>query len=65
MYIAETLSAFTAKLVYENIPVADATRAKHLMLDAVGIAFASSKYDFARRTAAVLANASVRPEGAA
>lgn len=48
--IAETLARFTAQLGFERIPSAVIARAKHLMLDAVGIALASTGFDFAHRT---------------
>ncbi len=48
MPISETLSRFTSTLRYEDIPEAVARRARHLMLDAVGIALASGRYDFAK-----------------
>ncbi|MGH6943941.1 MAG: MmgE/PrpD family protein [Geminicoccaceae bacterium] len=46
--IAETLAAFAAELRFEAIPAAVRERAKHLVLDAVGIALASSRHEFAR-----------------
>jgi 2-methylcitrate dehydratase PrpD len=48
--IAETLAGFTAGLTFERVPLEVRERAKHLMLDAVGIAFASTGFDFAHRT---------------
>jgi 2-methylcitrate dehydratase PrpD len=48
--VAETLARFTAQLGFERIPAAVIARAKHLMLDAVGIALASTGFDFAHRT---------------
>jgi 2-methylcitrate dehydratase PrpD len=48
--VAETLARFTAGLSFERIPPAVVARAKHLMLDAVGIALASTGFDFAHRT---------------
>ncbi|MCC6531122.1 MAG: MmgE/PrpD family protein [Burkholderiales bacterium] len=50
MSIAETLSKFTRELRHESIPQRVRVRAKHLILDALGIAFASGKYAFAQRT---------------
>jgi 2-methylcitrate dehydratase PrpD len=47
--IAETLARFAASLGFQAIPPAVAARAKHLMLDAVGIALASTTFDFAHR----------------
>ena len=47
--IAQTLAHFAANLRYEAIPQNVRERAKYLMLDAVGIAHASTHYDFAHR----------------
>jgi len=47
--IAQALAAFAADLAYDAIPEAVRERAKHLILDAVGIAHASTHYDFAHR----------------
>jgi 2-methylcitrate dehydratase PrpD len=52
MFISETFARFAAELKYENIPEPIRLRAKLLMLDAIGIALASSKYDFARKALA-------------
>ena len=46
--IAADLSAFVGGLRYEDIPDRVRVRARHLILDAVGIAFASHGFDFAR-----------------
>lgn len=48
--IAPVLAEFAAGLDYEAIPAEVRERAKHLILDAVGIAHASTRYDFAHRT---------------
>jgi 2-methylcitrate dehydratase PrpD len=48
--VAETLARFAAGLDCENIPAAVMARAKHLMLDAVGIALAATGFEFAHRT---------------
>jgi 2-methylcitrate dehydratase PrpD len=48
--VAETLARFVAGLRFADIPPAVVGRAKHLMLDAVGIALASTGFDFAHRT---------------
>jgi 2-methylcitrate dehydratase PrpD len=45
--LAEELSRFALALRYEDIPAAVRERAKHLILDAVGIALASTTYPFA------------------
>jgi 2-methylcitrate dehydratase PrpD len=52
--LAEELSQFALQLTYDAIPVAVRERAKHLMLDAVGIALASAKYPFASASLAAL-----------
>ena len=48
--IAETLATFAHDLRYEDIPEAVRERAKHLMLDATGIALASTRWDFAHKS---------------
>ncbi|HCU89777.1 MAG TPA: MmgE/PrpD family protein [Gammaproteobacteria bacterium] len=45
--IANSLAEFAANLHYEDIPESVRTRAKHLVLDSVGIAHASGTYHFA------------------
>jgi 2-methylcitrate dehydratase PrpD len=45
--LAEELARFALALRYEDIPAAVRERAKHLILDAAGIALASSTYPFA------------------
>jgi len=52
--IAPRLAAFARTQSFEAIPAEVRERAKYLILDAVGIAFASSTYDFARRTSAAV-----------
>jgi 2-methylcitrate dehydratase PrpD len=54
MTISETLAEFAATLDCDGIPPVVRTRAKHLILDAAGIALASSRYDFARQALAGL-----------
>jgi len=49
MLVSEALARFAAELRYENIPDAIRERARLLMLDAIGVAFASSTYDFAAK----------------
>jgi 2-methylcitrate dehydratase PrpD len=49
MAISTTLARFASTIRCEDIPAAVMRRAKLLMLDAIGIAFASSKYEFARK----------------
>ncbi|TBU90300.1 MmgE/PrpD family protein [Phytopseudomonas dryadis] len=48
--IAATLASFAAGLHYDAIAEAARERAKYLILDAVGIALASTRYEFAQRT---------------
>jgi 2-methylcitrate dehydratase PrpD len=47
--IAEQLAQFAGAFSTQRIPAAVTARAKHLILDAVGIALASTTYDFAHR----------------
>src|SRR5262245_62103771 len=54
MLISETFANFATELKYENVPQPIRERAKLLMLDAIGIAFASSKYEFASKALAGL-----------
>ena len=51
---APCLAAFARTLSFDEIPAEVRERARYLILDAVGIAFASSTYDFARRTSAAV-----------
>src|SRR3546814_261212 len=48
--IAETLARFANAITYDRIPASVRQRAKELMLDSIGIALASTDYDFAHRT---------------
>jgi 2-methylcitrate dehydratase PrpD len=48
--ISRQLSQFVAQYDAGQIPIAVRERSKHLILDAVGIALASTYYDFAHRT---------------
>ena len=50
--ISETLAQFVHQLHYQDIPVPVRERAKDLMLDAIGIAFASTKFEFAEKALA-------------
>ena len=52
--IALQLADFAAGLTYEEIPAEVRERARHLILDATGIAFASTRHEFARRALAGL-----------
>lgn len=52
--LAEELSRFALELSYEQIPAAVRDRAKHLILDSVGIALASTTYPFASVSLAAL-----------
>ena len=47
--ISEDLARFAGAFSTDRIPAAVTARAKHLILDAVGIALASTTYDFAHR----------------
>jgi 2-methylcitrate dehydratase PrpD len=47
--VAQKVAQYVAGFRYEDIPEATRERAKLLMLDAVGIALASTQYDFAHR----------------
>ena len=53
-YISETLAQFVHQLRYDDIPALVRERAKDLMLDAVGIAYASTKFEFADKALAGL-----------
>jgi 2-methylcitrate dehydratase PrpD len=53
-YISETLAQFVHELRYDDSPAAVRERAKDLMLDAIGIAFASTTFDFAGKALAGL-----------
>jgi 2-methylcitrate dehydratase PrpD len=53
--IAETLAEFVAGLDYASIPAAIRAQAKLHLLDSVGVALASSGFDFARKAFAGLA----------
>ena len=53
--ISERLADFVLGLSLEKIPAAVAQRAKHLMLDAIGCAFAARREEFAGRIAASVA----------
>ncbi|KFE57512.1 MmgE/PrpD family protein [Pseudomonas syringae] len=48
--IAESLAAFAEQIGFDSIPEPVRMRAKLLILDAVGIALASTRYEFAHRT---------------
>ena len=50
--ISECLANFAAGLQHDAIPAEIRTRAAHHMLDAAGIAVASTRYDFAHKTLA-------------
>ena len=58
--VAQKIAHYVAVFRYEDIPQSTRERAKLLMLDAVGIAFASTQYDFAHR---VLTGLSALNEG--
>ena len=52
--ISATLADYAAAFTLDAVPAAVRARATHLMLDALGIALASTRYDFARQTLAGL-----------
>jgi 2-methylcitrate dehydratase PrpD len=52
--LAQELSSFALSLSYDQIPAAVRDRAKHLILDSVGIALASTTYPFAAVSLAAL-----------
>lgn len=52
--ISAQLAEFATDFTLDAIPVDVRERAAHLMLDALGIALASTRYDFARQTLAAL-----------
>ena len=54
MTIAALLARFAATTRYEDIPPPVARYARYLMLDAVGVALASSRFEFAQRAALAL-----------
>jgi 2-methylcitrate dehydratase PrpD len=47
MTLSATLGAFSSSLAWERIPAGVRTRAKHLILDAVGCGLAARRFDFA------------------
>ena len=51
---AQTLAKFAADFEFKTIPRPICERAKHLMLDALGIAYASTQFEFAQRSLAAL-----------
>src|SRR6516225_106005 len=53
--ISEELARFVGAYASAAIPAAVTARAKHLILDAVGIAFAATSYDFAHRAMTAIA----------
>src|ERR1700674_611508 len=53
--IAEDLARFVGGFSADSIPATVLARAKHLILDAVGIALASTTYDFAHRAMTAIA----------
>ena len=52
--IVEALAQFVCNLKHDDIPKSVRTRALHHMLDAAGIALASTRYEFAHKTLAGL-----------
>jgi len=53
--ISEELARFVGAFSADTIPATVTARAKHLILDAVGIALASTSYDFAHRAMTAIA----------
>ena len=53
--ISETLAAFAHDLAASAIPEEVRERARHLILDATGIAYASGRYDFAHKALTAIA----------
>ncbi len=52
--ISQALAHKATSFTYEAIPETVRVRARHLILDAIGIAFASTRFDFATKTLAAL-----------
>lgn len=61
--ISQTLAEFAARFDYGAVPEHVRQRARHLVLDAVGIALASTQFDFAHRTFSGLADLGGRGDG--
>ena len=53
-FLSADLAQFAISMRAEDIPADVRIRAKHLILDAIGIAYASTGYDFAHRTISAL-----------
>jgi 2-methylcitrate dehydratase PrpD len=53
--VSEQLAGFTAGLTLDKVPQRVVLRAKHLLLDAIGCAFAARREDFARQIAGSVA----------
>src|ERR1700694_2644196 len=54
--ISQQLAEFAANFAYDSIPDQVRIRAKHLAVDALGIALASTQFDFAHRAFSGLAD---------
>jgi 2-methylcitrate dehydratase PrpD len=52
--LARVLAEFAAGLTYDDLPAAITDQAKHLVLDALGVAFASTTFEFASIAASAL-----------
>lgn len=61
--ISLELAEFAARFDYGAIPERVRERAKHLVLDAVGIALASTQFDFAHRALSALSDLAGRGDG--
>jgi 2-methylcitrate dehydratase PrpD len=62
--ISQMLARFVGAFPAERIPPAVMARAKHLILDAVGIAFASTTHDFAHRAMTAIGGLAGRGDSA-
>jgi len=62
--IAQHLARFMATLTRDRIPGRVTALARHLILDAIGVAFASGRFDFAHRTLAAMRGLSEGGEAA-
>lgn len=54
--IAQRISTFADQLVFEDLPADVVERSKYFMLDCVGIAYASTAFDFAPKALAALSS---------
>lgn len=61
-FISEKLAQFAVQTAYEDIPANVIHRIKYLFLDAIGIAFASTHYEFSKRALLALAGLGAGPD---